>query len=95
MLGEYDDSLSDRFSDPMAGAFSYYTGQMFVAERDISAGEELFANYGEEWLDARSGGGTDSVPRKADFEKAGDFLMRFVRRRRMSGVNEDKGSYAI
>ena len=28
---------------------------MFFAERDLEAGEEIFANYGTEWLDSREG----------------------------------------
>lgn len=86
--GEYDDTLASRFTSPIAGSFSYYTGQLFVAERDIDAGEELFANYGEEWLDAWPG--EDGMPRRADFEKAGDVMMRLARRR---AAGDKKGSY--
>ena len=64
-------------------------GQMFVAERDIKAGEELFANYGEEWLDNRQGSDSDLIPRLADFEKAGNIMMQFVKEQTSS---RDKGT---
>jgi len=64
-------------------------GQMFVAERNIKAGEELFANYGEDWLDNRKGSDSDFIPRRADFEKAGNIMMQFFRELNSDG---DKGT---
>jgi len=66
----YDDSLANRFTDPTSGSFSYYNGQVFFAERDLEAGEEIFANYGTEWLESREGYSADAVPREEDFETA-------------------------
>ena len=43
--GGYEDNLVNRFDSPNAGAISYYTGHKFTSLRDISAGEELFADY--------------------------------------------------
>ena len=71
---EYDDSLLSRFEDPGAGAFSYYKGHTLVATRGIEAGEEIFANYGENWLDTREK--YDFISRKADYLKAGRFVRR-------------------
>ena len=33
-----------RFTNPMAGSFSYYYGFTLIAKRDIKAGEELFVD---------------------------------------------------
>jgi hypothetical protein len=74
--GGYDDTILNRFSDPGAGAFSYYEGQKFLATREIRAGEELFTNYGENWLDTREGTFADKIPRKDDYVKAAQILSR-------------------
>lgn len=42
----YDDSMVDRFRNPGAGAFSYSTGRDFYVNEKVSAGSELFLNYG-------------------------------------------------
>jgi len=70
----YDDTASNRFSNPGAGAFSYYGGHHFKASRNIDAGEEIFADYGQGWLDGREGTFADNVPREDDFNKAGSIL---------------------
>jgi len=70
----YDDEVVDRFVHPSAGAFSYHKGQQFSATRTIMAGEELFADYGESWLNTREGTFADTVPRYDDFVKAGSIL---------------------
>jgi len=63
----YDDSLLNRNNnDAGVGAYSYYQ-RTFTATRDIKAGEELFSNYGENWLDSHH---FDSVPRKKNFRRA-------------------------
>jgi len=72
----YDDSLLSRFEDPGAGAFSYYKGHTFISTRGIEAGEEIFVDYGEEWLDTR-GESFDLVSRNADYLKAGRIVRRF------------------
>ncbi len=60
---------------PGVGAYSYHSGYMFKSTRDIKAGEELFANYGEEWLDGRgTSKGFNRIPRKTDFDDAGKIL---------------------
>uniref|UniRef100_A0A7S3VA69 SET domain-containing protein n=1 Tax=Chaetoceros debilis TaxID=122233 RepID=A0A7S3VA69_9STRA len=75
----YDDTILDRYSDPGAGAISYHAGQVFGATRDIRAGEELFCDYGEGWLDGydddeegRGGarGFAKHVPRTTDYQQA-------------------------
>lgn len=70
----YDDEAADRFRDPSAGAFSYHEGHSFKSDRIIKAGDEIFTDYGEAWLDAREGTFADSVPRYDDFVKAGSIL---------------------
>ena len=72
---EYDDTMTPRSSgSPGIGAYSYYGGALFYASRDIEAGEEVFANYGEEWLDGRPY--LSSIPREDDFEKAGEVISK-------------------
>mmetsp|Transcript_4976 Transcript_4976/g.7341 ORF Transcript_4976/g.7341 Transcript_4976/m.7341 type:complete len:671 (-) Transcript_4976:204-2216(-) len=67
---KYDDTIGGgRFSNPGAGAFSYHTGHDFHAELDINAGQEIFCDYGETWLDTREGTFADHVPREDDFNK--------------------------
>ena len=43
---------------------------------DIEAGEELFDNYGDNWLDNRPGTYADFVPRSEDFSKAAAVLRK-------------------
>jgi hypothetical protein len=45
---KYDDTVANRYTDPGAGAFSYFNGNAFKTTRDIMAGEELFASEFEE-----------------------------------------------
>ena len=54
---------------PGLGAVSDYIGRRFVAEKDIMAGDELFLDYSEQYLDDRSPE-MDLVPRRTDFEMA-------------------------
>ncbi len=67
---EYDDTILNRFENPGAGAISYHMGRNFQATRDIQAGEELFDDYGDTWLDYRPGTYADFVPRPQDYETA-------------------------
>ena len=76
LRGGYDDSILNRFRDPGAGAFSYYEGQTFLATRGIRAGEEIFTNYGETWLETREGTFADKIPRKVDYVKAAKMVSR-------------------
>mmetsp|Transcript_18566 Transcript_18566/g.27848 ORF Transcript_18566/g.27848 Transcript_18566/m.27848 type:complete len:662 (+) Transcript_18566:125-2110(+) len=73
----YDDTMTHRSSgSPGIGAYSYYGGALFLASRDIEAGEELFADYGEEWLDGRPY--LDHIPREEDHEQAGEVLAKLA-----------------
>jgi hypothetical protein len=58
---------------PGLGAVSEYVGRTFTAERDIDAGDELFLDYGEQYLEDRSPD-MDFVPRRADFEMAAGII---------------------
>ena len=80
---EYYDALNPRSDgSPGIGAYSYHGGAKFTASRDIDAGEELFADYGEEWLDDREYLG--DIPRENDFQKAGEIIMKMIH-----GVKDD------
>ena len=69
----YDDTMASRFTDPEAGAFSYHTSFVMGSNRDIEAGEELFSDYGEGYLNSRSHEDENVyrlIPRVEDYEKA-------------------------
>ncbi len=73
---EYSDTLNSRKDgSPGIGAYSYHGGSRFMASRDIAAGEEIFADYGEHWLDSR---GFDEIPREEDFNKAGAVILKLL-----------------
>lgn len=71
----FNDSILNRTVDPGAGAYSEYKGKMFSANRDIEAGEELFLNYGESYLDAYSE--LANVARSSDYRTAAQMLIQF------------------
>ena len=65
----YVDTMTPRASgSPGMGAYSYYIGSLFYATKNISAGDEIFTNYGEGYLDDRPIG--QFIPREEDFAKA-------------------------
>lgn len=47
----YDDTIMDRMTDPGAGAISNYMGRDSIAAVDISAGDEIFLEYPDEYMD--------------------------------------------
>jgi SET domain. len=63
----------------MAGSFSYHGGHTFEATQAIKAGDEIFADYGETWLDNREGTFADFVPREDDFRKAASLFNKIHR----------------
>lgn len=78
---KYDDTIGGgRFHNPGAGAFSYHSGHDFLAEQDINAGQEIFCEYSEHWLDTREGTFADHVPRFDDFEKGAKALQSIYRK---------------
>lgn len=42
----YIDGMSNRFEKPNAGAFSYNRGREFIVSNNLTAGSEIFLNYG-------------------------------------------------
>ena len=44
----------DRDSSPGAGAFTHYGNYTWTASQDLDAGDELFVNYGGDWMKERS-----------------------------------------
>ncbi len=88
---KYDDTLGERFTNPGAGAFSYHTGHDFHSTTHISAGDEIFCDYGENWLDRRSGTFADSVPRYDDFEIAAKAFLEIVKNIRESHLELTDG----
>jgi len=76
---EYDDSIVDRNTDLGAGAFSYHRSKNITAGRDISAGEELFHNYGEQWLEETLRRKRyKHVARKLNYEMASNIVKGFM-----------------
>jgi hypothetical protein len=84
----YDDTILNRFKNPGAGAISYHVGRYFKASRDIEAGEELFDDYGENWLDSRPGGYADLVPREEDYDKGASIMKKLNRKNTSFEDNE-------
>ena len=69
----YDDSITPRSgASPGIGAYSYYGGYRFKAVKDIDAGDEIFAHYGESWLEGRPS--LASAPLEKDFTVASDLV---------------------
>ena len=67
------------FSDirgPGAGAYSLHSGRIFKASREIQEGEELFLNYGENYLNVRKH--LDYVPRAEDYGMASQVMERLL-----------------
>lgn len=73
----YDDAMVDRYHDSTAGSFTYYNGHQFYASKNIEAGEELFVDYGEEWLEERAET-LGNVPRSHDFYVASKIMLRLL-----------------
>jgi hypothetical protein len=71
---EYDSGGLHRSKDPGAGAFTYWQNMPNYATRDISAGEELFVDYGHGWFDTRTYW-MGEIPKEDDFARA-DILVR-------------------
>jgi hypothetical protein len=63
-------------TSPGAGAFSIYHNRSFLAIRDIPAGMELFASYGENYFHARSST-YGFLPMERDYEKADQLLQKY------------------
>ena len=63
-------------SGPGAGAYSLHPGRIFKAAKEIQQGEELFLNYGENYLNVRKH--LDYVPRAADYEMAGKLIEKLL-----------------
>jgi len=64
----FNDSIMDRRIDEGSGAISYYDHKFFATE-EIRAGDELFANYGEQWVYKRqSQGKIDLFPLASHYE---------------------------
>lgn len=72
---DYNDAIVDRFKDSTAGSFTYFDGHQFSANKNINAGEEIFADYGEEWLDVREQM-MKQVPRSIDYRNAAKIISR-------------------
>ena len=68
----YDDSVMDRFEDPGAGAISNYMGRHSIAYMDIEAGEELFLEYPEEYMNYISD--KYNIPNRINYEEASEII---------------------
>mmetsp|Transcript_16261 Transcript_16261/g.23951 ORF Transcript_16261/g.23951 Transcript_16261/m.23951 type:complete len:655 (-) Transcript_16261:141-2105(-) len=70
--GSYDDTLLSRAVDPGAGAITYYRNINMTSSRFIAAGEEIFSDYGENWILTRPY--MEKVPLQRDYKDA-DMVM--------------------
>jgi hypothetical protein len=74
----YDETASlHRSKDPGLGGFSMYGNRLSVAKRDISAGQEFFVSYGENWFETRPQ--MKTVPLFKDLKKANQLFRNFQR----------------
>lgn len=74
---KYDDTITPRSEgSPGIGAYSYYGGSKFHSNRDIAAGEEIFADYGEDWLNQRPY--LQDIPREDDFHLAAEIIEKLA-----------------
>lgn len=65
-------------------------GHDFIAKyRSVNANEEIFVDYGENWLDSREQWGYDKVPRMKDFTDGGKVLM-LVKRTLAAGAQKSR-----
>jgi hypothetical protein len=88
---DYSDTITPRSGgSPGIGAYSYYGGAQFHASRDIAAGEEIFADYGEDWLDSRDY--LEHIPREEDYRLTAEVILKLV-----DGLDEEEidGAYNI
>lgn len=74
----YDDSIIPNTDPTIQGAISFQSGYTFQATQDISAGSELFGDYGEHWLNTRKGTYADHVPRAKDYLEAMHILENLI-----------------
>jgi hypothetical protein len=65
-----------RSRDPGAGAFSPYYNRISTAKTPISAGDELFVSYGENWFHTREKS-MGPIPLKPDVERAEKLVEKF------------------
>lgn len=56
--------------DPSFGAYTMDRGYNFVATKTIFPGEEILADYGENWLDSRPDSFADFIPRLRHYNDA-------------------------
>lgn len=72
----YDDSFIESTANPGAGAFTCHGGRTILAKSYVSAGDELFLDYGLDY-DVENdfkGHWFEHVPRSYDFESAGSII---------------------
>ena len=87
-LEVYRDDLIPRGSgSPGIGASSLHDGWQFQSTREISAGEEVFVSYSEQWLKTRSDTFAEAVAREADYEKAAEVLKTIAKNNDDNQVN--------
>ena len=64
-----------RSNDPGAGAFSVFHNRQTLATTKITAGDELFASYGNSWFTSRSK--LPPIPLKGDLNKGNRVILRY------------------
>lgn len=69
---EYDTLTMDRTKDPGAGASTPYHRSITDASEDIPAGSELFAEYGDGWIQEIPGA---QITTNAELDEADDFML--------------------
>ena len=93
----YDDTMVDRFTDPGAGAFTYNRGRQFTVSRPLSAGSEIFLNYGycqHEGGDLHNPDWVDNVYVTSDYSEASTLIWNSIRNKN-AGLKFDENGKLV
>lgn len=93
----YDDTMVDRFTDPGAGAFTYSRGRQFTVSRPLSAGSEIFLNYGycqHEGGELHNPDWVDNVYVSSDYSEASTLIWNSIRNKN-AGLKFDENGKLV
>uniref|UniRef100_A0A7S1G0D7 SET domain-containing protein n=1 Tax=Corethron hystrix TaxID=216773 RepID=A0A7S1G0D7_9STRA len=84
----------NRYSNPGAGAITYYHNVEFLATKQLEAGTEIFLDYGVDYTETRPplGGGMGLMPLEEDFKWA-DSIINKLMHSGLFEANDDSEKY--
>jgi hypothetical protein len=74
------------------GAYSHYSEQTFKAMKDLPAGHELFAHYGDDWFSDRGQMFGNDIPLSGDYVVADKLVLQYESI--LTNYSEEDTSYA-